>query len=109
VAGDARLSLSLAAALVRMARMAGATPAAPLPTYFLGDRSFLGVSSFLGDSREISARVDRLLSPAPAAPMQRRNSAVLAAGLALAAGCSAGMLHPATLERAHRIFEQLIH
>jgi Zn-dependent protease with chaperone function len=103
VAGDARLSLSLAAALVRIARMAGATPAAPLSASFLVD------SSFLGDSREISARVDRLLSPAPAAPMQRPDTAVIAAGLALAAGCSACMLHPATLQRAHRIIEQLIH
>jgi Zn-dependent protease with chaperone function len=95
VAGDARLSLCLAAALVRIARM-GATPAAPLTT------------SFLGDSREISARVGRLLGPPPAAPMQRRNSAAMAAGLVLAAGCSACMLHPATLASAHRLLEQLI-
>jgi Zn-dependent protease with chaperone function len=96
VAGDSRLSLSLAAALVRIARMGGTAPA-PL------------TASFLGDSREISARVDRLLSPAPAGPMQPRNSAVMAVGLALAAGCAACMLHPATLESAHRIIEQLIH
>jgi Zn-dependent protease with chaperone function len=96
VAGDSRLSLSLAAALVRIARM-GRTAPAPL------------TASFLGDSREISARVDRLLSPAPAAPMQPRNSAVMAVGLALAAGCAACMLHPATLESAHRLIEQLIH
>jgi Zn-dependent protease with chaperone function len=97
VAGDSHLALSLAAALVRIARMGG-TPA-PLPLS----------ASFLGDSREISARVDRLLSPAPAALMQPRNGAAVAAGAALAAGCAACMLHPATLESAHRIIEQLIH
>jgi hypothetical protein len=32
-----------------------------------------------------------------------------AAVVALAAGCAACMLHPATLQSAHRIIEQLIH
>ena len=53
VAGDALRSLSLAAALVRIARMGGTLSPSPLAT------------SFLGDSREISARVDRLLNSAP--------------------------------------------
>ena len=97
VAGDAHLSLSLAAALVRIARLAGTPPALPL------------AASFLGDSREISARVDRLLSPAPAAPVRPRNGAAVATGVALAAGCAACMLHPATLAYAHGIIEQLIH
>jgi Zn-dependent protease with chaperone function len=97
VAGDAHRSLSLAAALVRIARLGGTPPASPLS------------ASFLGDSREISARVDRLLSPAPAAPVRPRNGAVVAAGVALAAVCAAGMLHPATLQSVHRIIEQLIH
>src|ERR1035437_8177435 len=97
VAGDARLSLSLAAALVRIARMGGTPPASPLS------------ASFLGDSLEISARVDRLLSPAPAAPIRPGNGAAVTAVVALAAGCTAFMLHPATLESAHRIIEQLIH
>ena len=61
VAGDAHLSLYLAAALVRIARMGGAPAPSPLAT------------SFLGDSRELSARVDRLLSPAPAAPARTGN------------------------------------
>ncbi len=97
VAGDAHLSLSLAAALVRIARLGGTPPALPL------------AASFLGDSREISARVDRLLSPAPAAPVRPRNAAAVATGVALAAGCAACMLHPATLAYAHGIIEQLIH
>ena len=96
-AGDAHLSLALAAALVRMARMGGHPPPVRLAT------------SFLGDSREISARVDRLLGPVPAAPARRGNSASVAAGLALAAACAASMLHPATLQTAHRIIEELIH
>ena len=97
VAGDAHRSLSLAAALVRIARMGGTLSPSPLAT------------SFLGDSREISARVDRLLSAAPVAPVRRANSAAMAAGVALAAACAASMLHPATLQTAHRIIEELIH
>jgi hypothetical protein len=92
------MSLCLAAALVRVARMGGAPAPWPLS------------ASFLGDSRELSERVDRLLSPAPSAPIRTANSAVRAAGVALAAaGCAATMLHPATLESAHRIIERLIH
>ena len=97
VAGDAHLSLSLAAALVRLARMGGIPSPSPLST------------PFLGDSREISARVDRLLSPVPAAPMRSLPSAAWAGGLALAAAGAASMLQPATLQSAHRIIEQLIH
>jgi Zn-dependent protease with chaperone function len=96
VAGDAHRSLSLAAALVRVARMGGLPPASPLCV------------SFLGNGAEISARVDRLLSPRTAAPAHARRGAAAAAGVALAAGCAAGMLHPAVLSSAHRIIEQLI-
>jgi hypothetical protein len=53
--------------------------------------------------------VDRLLSPAPAAPIRPGNGAAVIAVVALAAGCAACMLHPATLQSAHRIIEQLIH
>ena len=97
VGGDADLSLYLAAALVRIARMGGAPAPSPLAT------------SFLGDTSELSARVDRLLSPAPAAPARTRSSSVTVAGVVLAAGCAAIMLHPATLEAAHQIIERLIH
>jgi Zn-dependent protease with chaperone function len=97
VAGDPHLSLSLAAALVRIARLGGSPPPSPL------------ASSFLGDGRDISVRVNRLLNPAPAAPLRTRNSAAVAAGWMLAAGCAACMMHPATLQSAHRLVEQLIH
>ena len=96
VAGDARRSLSLAAALVRVARMGGSSPVSPLH------------AAFLGDSREISARVDRLLSPVAPAPAHPRKC-LTAAAIALTAVSAATMLHPATLESAHRLIEQLIH
>jgi hypothetical protein len=97
VEGDPDRSLSLAAAVVRVARMGGTAQPSPL------------TASFLGDSSEISARVDRLLSPAPAVQIPQRNSAVIAVGLVLTTGCAAAMLHPATQESAHWIIEQLIH
>lgn len=96
-AGDAHRSLDLAAALVRIARMG--VPAAPPPLATL----------FLGDTREISQRVDRLLSLAPRAPAGPRSVVGVFTALVLAAGSAACMLHPATLESAHRIIEQLIH
>ena len=65
-------------------------------------------AAFLGDSREISARVDRLLSPAPPEPPHPRKY-LTAAAIALTAVSAATMLHPATLESAHRLIEQLIH
>ena len=98
VAGDAHVSLCLAAALIRVARMGGAPAPWPLS------------AAFLGDSRELSARVDRLLTPNLAAPIRTANSAVTAAGVAVAVvGCAATMLHPATLGWAHRMIERLIH
>ena len=94
VRGDADQSLTLAAALVCVARM-GATPA-PSP---------LG-ASFLGNGGEISARVERLLNPTPPAPVRRPRNAPAAAIAVAAAGC---LLHPATLQWAHRTLERLIH
>ncbi len=96
VAGDNQRSLSLAAALVRMARLGGSATA-PL------------TASFLSDCGEVSARVDRLLSPAPAAPLPDVRPAVVAASVALVAGLVVGMLHPSTLSYAHRIIEEVIH
>ena len=96
VMGDAHRSLSLAAALVRVARMGGSSPVSPL------------TAAFLGDSREISARVDRLLSPALPEPAHPRKY-LTAAAIALTTVSAATMLHPATLESTHRLIEQLIH
>jgi hypothetical protein len=96
VAGDAHRSLSLAAALVRVARMGGSSPVSPL------------TAAFLGEGREISARVDRLLSPARTEPAHPRKY-LTAAAITLTAVSAATMLNPATLQSAHRLIEQLIH
>jgi Zn-dependent protease with chaperone function len=96
VAGDDHLSLSLASALVRVARMGAPSQHLQLSI------------SFLGDSREISARVDRLLNPqpiAPAAPAGRRT--LITVAVAVVAFC-AFLLRPATLQSAHRLLEHLI-
>jgi hypothetical protein len=95
-AGNSRRSLSLAAALVRIARMGGTLAAPPL------------TASFLADGRDLSARVDRLLRPAMATPASRRTSAI-AATVALAIAFVAVSLRPATLESAHRLLESLMH
>jgi len=96
VAGDNQRSLSLAAALVRMARLGGSTPA-PL------------TATFVSDCGEVSVRVDRLLSPASTAPLPDVRPAMVAAGVAVGVGVMACMLHPATLAYAHRIIEEVIH
>ncbi|HEY2014313.1 MAG TPA: M56 family metallopeptidase [Bryobacteraceae bacterium] len=100
VAGDSRRSLSLAAALVRVARL---NPASPLPIPL--------VTSLLGGGMDLLVRVDRLLREAPPREAPPRGTPVLAAGaiagaLALAV---AGMLQPATLHAAHRLLEELMH
>ncbi|MEO8368354.1 MAG: M56 family metallopeptidase [Candidatus Solibacter sp.] len=96
VAGDNRRSLSLAAALVRMARLGG-SPATPL------------TAAFMSNCGEVSARVDRLLNPAPVAPLPNVSPAMTLAAVTVVAGLVVGMLHPATLSYAHRIFENVIH
>jgi beta-lactamase regulating signal transducer with metallopeptidase domain len=97
-AGDSRRALSLAAALVRVARM-GALP--PL--------AFLSTSLLAGD-RDLYARVDRLLHAAPMpfrlrAPAQHRlrNASVL-----LAACLTALFLAPAALSSVHKLLELLL-
>ena len=96
VAGNPASSLSLATALVRVARLGGAVSPSPI------------AAAFLGDTSELSERVDRLLCPITAAPAPRRNPLAIAGALALslAAAC---LLHPASLASAHRLLEDLIH
>ncbi len=99
VAGNPRRSLSLAAALVRIARLGGT----PAPSALS--------ASFLADGRDLSARVDRLLRPAMAAPANSAGPMVgasVAACLAIAGVLVAAALHPATLQSAHRLMEHLI-
>jgi hypothetical protein len=96
VEGNARLSLSLAAALVRIARLGGAPAPTPL------------TASFLADGRDLTARVDRLLRPTSTAPMQRRVPVVrtIVAVTTLVAWAN---LSTTTLESAHRLLEHLVH
>jgi Zn-dependent protease with chaperone function len=98
VAGNPRHSLSLAAALVRVARMSTLQIPPPLTT------------SLLGDGLGLSARVDRLLRTAPPAePLGRAFPACLAfASLAVACALAATMLQPSTLYTFHLLLEHLI-
>jgi Zn-dependent protease with chaperone function len=97
-AGDSRRSVSLAAALVRMARMGSAVAVSPL------------ASSFLGNDRELSARVDRLLGFAPIrGNVSRRARAGLTTAAALIATLAiAATIRPATFLSVHHLLEQLL-
>jgi len=98
VAGDNQRSLSLAAALVHMARLGGGGIATvPL------------TASFMSECGHVSERVGRLLNPAPVAPRAAVRPAMVAAAVATVAGVVVGMLHPTTLSYAHRIIEEVIH
>jgi Zn-dependent protease with chaperone function len=97
-AGDSRRSLSLAEALVRVARMGPCSPAS------------LFISCLIEDGRDLFIRVDRLLgleAPAEKAPRKMR---ALVAGISLViAGLAvASMMRPATLYSVHRLLEHLI-
>lgn len=96
VAGDSRRSLSLASALVRVAR--------------LGDRRPVPcTASLLGDPSDLSARVDRLLHPAPAIPKNTpRRSRLIAATIATSLVVAAIAALPATLPVVHRLLETLV-
>ena len=93
VAGDARRSLSLAAALVRVARLSA-------------ERQPALASALIPEQRCVAARVERLLSPAPpCAASGRRGRLALAATIV----CGAAVLFaPAMLKSAHAVLEQLM-
>jgi hypothetical protein len=98
-AGDSRRALSLAAALVHVARM-GSAPHLP----------FLS-TSLLASDRDLSARVDRLLHAAPIAPPQTPKFQFLlrTAGFLLAGCLAALLLAPTTLPFVHELLELLLH
>jgi len=97
-AGKTRRSLSLAAALVRVARLGTAASVPVLAT------------SLMSDGADLSERVDRLLRPAR--PMDRRvpREPLLAAscGLLLVCAVVAAIAHPTVLYSAHEFLEFLI-
>lgn len=97
--GDSRRALSLASALVRVAKM-GSKP----------QLSFL-FSSLCDDDHELSERVDRLLRPQPnpgkpaevLVPFLTSACALMAGAVALV------LLWPGSLSLVHRALEQLVH
>ncbi|HEX3744756.1 MAG TPA: M56 family metallopeptidase [Bryobacteraceae bacterium] len=97
-AGKARRSLSLAAALVRVARLGAVAPPPALAT------------SLMADGAELSERVDRLLRSAHRAahPHRREPIQTAVAGLLVTVALIAVMAHPATLHSAHECLEFLI-
>lgn len=100
VAGDPRRSLSLAAALVRVARMSA------------GAHSSCLVSSLLDESGgSLEARVNRLLSPAaPGESFERGWVAMLAGTTFVLVGLVAGVaMRPEVLTSVHRMLEHLVH
>ncbi|HEV2687996.1 MAG TPA: M56 family metallopeptidase [Bryobacteraceae bacterium] len=97
VAGSPRRSLSLAAALVRVARLGEARQPAPCMTSLLGDRS------------DLSARVDRLLRGTPAVENPASRKGLFVGVLALGLTCAAAaVLLPASLSTVHRLLETLV-
>jgi hypothetical protein len=95
VRGDSHRALSLAAALLRVARM-GATP----------QLSFLH-TSLCADDHDLSARVERLLRTQPLPPKSQSSALSLAIGSGLGMFICAGVLlvWPATLSLVHRLLE----
>jgi len=98
VAGDSGRSLSLAAALVRVARMSQGRQPAPV------------ASSLLGDTADLASRVERLLRESPVSEQTQGSLYVLAGGAVFAAAglLAAVMLNPAALSTVHQVLEQLI-
>jgi len=97
-AGDPRRALSLADALVKVARM-GNKP----------QLSYLS-SSLMADDDNLSERVDRLLRPQPIPdkPAKELIPLVSGAGALMAASLMIVVLWPASLSMVHRALEQLV-
>jgi len=98
VARDECSSLSLAAALVRVARLQSRAPGMPLAI------------PLLGELPDLTVRVQRLLEPAQQIPTAQRRPGVLCSGLCACVGAAmvAVLLNPTTLETTHRILERLM-
>jgi hypothetical protein len=96
-AGDSARSVSLAGALVRVARMGACPQQPPL------------VTSLLAETDDLAQRVDRLLSvtPAPSRIRSGKLAALTATSAAVLLGIA--MAQPATLHSVHRLMEYLAH
>lgn len=97
VAGDPERCLSLAGALVAVARMG------------TGTRPHRLATSILGDAQDLAVRVDRLLHSVPTAHEPSRRSAPWELGTGILAFAVAIWLSPAVLSRIHSILERLVH
>jgi len=97
--GDSRRALSLAAALVHVARM-GSAPRLPRLS-----------TSLLACDRDLSARVDRLLlsDPMTLPRPSKTHSRLQSAGLLLAVYFAALLLTPSALSSVHELLELLLH
>jgi beta-lactamase regulating signal transducer with metallopeptidase domain len=98
-AGNSLRAVSLAAALVRVARL-GSSPCLPYLS-----------TSLLADDRDLSARVERLLRPTPAPPTRAAHSQPLLARVVFAfAGCLGVLfLSPVILTSVHELLERFLH
>lgn len=97
VAGDPGRSVSLAAALVQVARLGVNMEASPLMT------------SLVADGRDLEARVNRLLGAAQCGEITRQGTpAFIAASLLGAGTLLVASMGPTTLQAAHRLLEHLI-
>jgi Zn-dependent protease with chaperone function len=98
VAGDARRSFALAGALVRVARMTAEAPPSSLAMLLLGDTD------------QLSSRVDRLLRAAQPTPDAVGSPPILAlsAILLMAAPLAVAILQPAALYSVHVALEHLV-
>jgi hypothetical protein len=96
--GNSDRSLSLAAALVRVARMGSVMQPPSLAT------------ALLANGQDLQARVDRLLSVRPLSDKRHRVRSVVVASVTgvLALSLMTAMLQPATLHAFHVLIEHLI-
>jgi Zn-dependent protease with chaperone function len=95
VAGDPRRAVSLAGALVQVARLRAPAEMSPLAT------------SLVASPADLEARVNRLLNPTPNYEQPR---SLFLAMAALLFGCLlAAITAPTTLQAAHKLLEHLIH
>lgn len=97
--GDPQRALSLASALVRVARM--------------GSKPQLGYlsCSLLGSDHDLSQRVDRLLRPQPRSrkPVREFVPLLTGVGALVTSAVAVATLWPGSLTLVHRALEQLIH
>ncbi len=97
VDGDSQRSLSLASALVSVARLGACPQTAPL------------VTSLLADNEDLAQRVERLLHDVPLAANEKSSGMAPAAALAAAALAVLLLLQPVTLSSVHGLLEYLMH